>query len=366
MDNADDTAELLLYGPISDTSWWGDEVTPKQFYQDLADLGNKSRVTVRVNSVGGDVFAANAILTALKTHPANVIGQVDGLAASAATVLLMGCDTIRIPPYAQMMIHNPKSLIRDLMEAEDMRKMADTLDTIKEGIISAYASKTGLDKKEIAKMMDEETWMTGEEAVRQGFADEVMFDESGMDNTVMNGNILIINSISHDLSHFKNRPAFPAAGAKPAEPVVAIQNKKQEEKASMEIKNVTELKTQLPTIHDEVYNAGIEAGRTDGARAEKERQRAFDTLNGKVDPDFLMKARYEDGATPESVLFKALQEGKLISGSYVAQAEADAAGANAVPGAASDNAAPDEVTGVLNLVKNVAERTIQGLRGGSR
>mgnify|MGYP002507804558 CR=1 FL=1 len=348
----------MLYGSISDSSWWGDEVTPKQFAEDLANLGNKEQINVRINSGGGDVFAANAIATSLKMHGANVVIQIDGICASAATIIAMAGNKIVIPSYAQMMIHNPKTMLFDYMEAKDMIKMADTLETIKEGIINAYADKTGKDKKVLSKMMDNETWMTGEEAIKEGFADELMFTETN-NNAVLNGNILIINSIQHDLSSFKNKPVLKNVGqaSPPVNTGDDIYTNKNEEGAQRMIKNALELKNQVPVVYDEVFKAGIEA--------ERQRLKAFEVLNGKVDASFLQEEKFKDSTTAESVLFKATMEGKTINAAYVANAMNDASTANRVNGDSSDNTAPDEVAGVLNRVTNIAKKTL-GFDGGSR
>jgi ATP-dependent protease ClpP protease subunit len=207
---SEDEAELLLYGEIaSDQPWWegGDLVTPRQFYEDLKALGAKSNITVRINSAGGDVFAAQAIYTQLKTSAAKVTVIVDGLAASAASIVAMAGDTVKIPANAMMMIHNPAIGLVGYYTAEEMERFAEQLDAVKESIVNAYMAKTGLDRKALSKMMDEETWMTGEEAVEKGFADEVLFQNVQM---AMKGSLLVVNSISHDLSKFKSRPPVPA------------------------------------------------------------------------------------------------------------------------------------------------------------
>ena len=106
---ADAPAELILYGDISSgNSWYDDEITPKQFDEELKALGDVDEITVRINSGGGDVFAANAIYTRLKDHKAKINVKIDGWAASAATIIAMAGDTIQIPASGVFMIHNPK------------------------------------------------------------------------------------------------------------------------------------------------------------------------------------------------------------------------------------------------------------------
>lgn len=165
------SAELLLYGEISSTSWWGDEVTPKQFKEDLDNLGDIDTLNIYINSGGGDIFAGQAIYSMLKRHNANKTVYVDGLAASIASVIAMAGDKIVIPKNAMIMIH--KAWTGMYGNANDFRKIADDLEKIEEGIIATYEEKTGLEKEKIKEMMDKETWMTAEEAFENGFADEI-------------------------------------------------------------------------------------------------------------------------------------------------------------------------------------------------
>ena len=112
------SAELLLYGDISDTSWWGDEVTPKQFTEDLNALGAVTEITVRINSGGGDVFAAQAIGNQLEQHSANVTARIDGLCASAATIVACHCDKVIAANDSTYMVHPVRMGLRGYMDAE--------------------------------------------------------------------------------------------------------------------------------------------------------------------------------------------------------------------------------------------------------
>lgn len=159
------TAEVLIYDEIGA---WG--VSAKQFARDVKDLGNVSQIDLRINSPGGSVFDGNAIYNQLKQHPARVVVHVDGLAASMASVIAMAGDHIVMPENALMMIHNPWTV--SIGNAEDLRKDADLLDTIKTTLLKAYGRSMMTDD-EISEMMDAETWLTGADAVDMGFADEL-------------------------------------------------------------------------------------------------------------------------------------------------------------------------------------------------
>src|SRR5690606_2072539 len=201
---ADDpkVGELLLYGEISDFTWWGDEVTPRQFREDLEALGDIDELRVYINSPGGDVFAGQAILSTLKRHKARKVVYVDGLAASAASVVAMAGDVIRMPRNSMMMIHNVWTIA--VGDANELRGVADALDRISETIVAAYEEKTGLERDAIKAMMDAETWMTAEEAVEKGFADEI--EEAKQVAASLRGGTLIVNGHTFDVSRYRNKP----------------------------------------------------------------------------------------------------------------------------------------------------------------
>lgn len=201
----------MLYGDISSYSWWGDEVTPKQFKEDLDALGDITQLNIYINSGGGDVFAGQAIHSILKRHKATKTVYVDGLAASIASVIAMAGDKIIMPSNAMMMIHKCWTIVWG--NADDMRKMADDMDKIDESIVAAYVGKTGLDKEDVVALMAEETWMTAQDAMDYGFIDEI--EESKQVAASVRKGILTINGQEMDLSRFQHPPNFPAA-KKPA------------------------------------------------------------------------------------------------------------------------------------------------------
>ena len=165
------TAELTLYGEISDYSWWGDEVTPKEFKEDLDALGDIDVLNVYINSPGGDVFAGQAIYSMLKRHKAKINVYIDGLAASIASLIAMAGDKVIMPANAMMMIHNPWTW--GMGNSNDFRKLADDLDKIRDSMIVAYEKKSALMINEIIEIMDAETWLSAQDCLDYGFADEI-------------------------------------------------------------------------------------------------------------------------------------------------------------------------------------------------
>ena len=163
---------LRLEGPIDEESFWGDEVTPKAFREELeADSGD---ITVWINSPGGNVFAAAEIYTMLRDYQGTVTVKIDAIAASAASVIAMAGNKVLMSPVAMLMIHDPSTIA--MGNARDMEKAISTLNEVKESIINAYAFKTGLTHSRIAKLMENETWMNAKKAVELGFADEILFE----------------------------------------------------------------------------------------------------------------------------------------------------------------------------------------------
>ncbi len=185
-----DRGEIYLYGAIG-SDWMGEGVTAKQFAADLKALGPVKHIDLRINSEGGSVFDGKAMYSLLNEHPAKITVHVDGLAASAASFIAMAGDTIEIAEGGFIMVHN--AFMIAMGDSREMRKSADMLDIVNNTIIDVYAARTKGKVKDIVKMMDDETWMTGAEAVKHGFADKMV------------ENLKIAASVKHP-DRFKNMP----------------------------------------------------------------------------------------------------------------------------------------------------------------
>ncbi|HGD5723615.1 TPA: head maturation protease, ClpP-related [Streptococcus agalactiae] len=164
---------LRIEGQIADETWFGDEVTPQQFKNDL--ISGTGDITLWINSPGSDVFAAAQIYNMLMDYQGDVHVIIDGLAASAASVIAMAGTTVSMSPVAMMMIHNPWTFAQG--EAKDMAKVIEMLGEIKESIINAYELRTGLSRTKISHLMDSESWFNAKKAVELGFADKVLFEK---------------------------------------------------------------------------------------------------------------------------------------------------------------------------------------------
>ena len=169
--NEGEKRTLLLDGEISDETWWGDEVTPQIFRSELNAA--EGDIDLWINSPGGDCYAAAQIYNMLMEYKGNVTVKIDGIAASAASVVAMAGSTVEISPLGMLMIHNPMTV--SIGDTHEMERTITFLAEIKESIINAYEIKTGLSRAKISRLMDAETWMNAKKAVELGFADSVLY-----------------------------------------------------------------------------------------------------------------------------------------------------------------------------------------------
>ena len=199
---SDSHGELFLYGDISDMTWYGDEITPRTFKDDLDSLGDISNLDIYINSGGGDVFAGQAIYSMLSRYPATKTVYVDGLAASIASVIAMAGDKIVMPANSMMMIHNAWTVASG--NKDQLRDIADALDKIDQVIGEVYQKRTGKTAEEIMDLMNAETWFTAAEAIENGFADEV--EEGKQIAASVNNGLLVVNGQGFDVSRYRHMP----------------------------------------------------------------------------------------------------------------------------------------------------------------
>ena len=170
-ETAPDARILRLEGAIAEESWFDDEVTPATFKAELTS--GSGPITVWINSPGGDCVAAAQIYNMLMDYPADVTVRIDGIAASAASVIAMAGTKVQMSPVSVMMIHNPLTVA--MGDSDEMRRAIQLLDEVKESIINAYEIKTGLSRAKLSYLMDGETWMNAKKALELGFCDEILY-----------------------------------------------------------------------------------------------------------------------------------------------------------------------------------------------
>ena len=292
------SAELILYGSIGSDEYW-DDISDKAFKQDIENLGDVENITLHINSPGGSVFSAVAIANTLKNHKAKITANIDGLAASAATIITSACDTVRMPKNALFMVHNPITFAYG--NNQDMQKTLEMLNKVKNSIIETYLNKVKTDKETLSELMDNETWMSAEEAKEYGFVDEIL-DESVEKEVIENK--LIINNTAFDISKFKNfkekkiqeprviNISVNSTGSPEeiADKFRDILNSTENQKNEGGNMTLEELKNKFPELYNQIFNEGKEAGIT----KERERMREIDNLDVSNYSELVENAKYND------------------------------------------------------------------------
>lgn len=286
--------ELILDGPIASDTWWGDEVTPDLFREELKQ--HAGDLTVVINSPGGDVFAGLAIYNALVNHNGNVTVRVDGLAASIASVIAMAGDKIIMSPGSMIMIHRPSVYAAGTVD--DMEKAKDVLLKIEEGITPIYAKRTGLSDEKIAELLEAETWMLADKAVELGFADEVSEapEKQKQDEGVQN-----VMSMNFAFS----MSAVKQADAKPMQSLVEQIKAKAEAEATKAAEPAEETTTEPETKTDEpaAPEAAPEAEPADEAE-QSEPEESTDNNpeeDTEMEPKDIAKMQVKEPADPAAV-----------------------------------------------------------------
>lgn len=314
-------AELILYGDIASETWWGDEITPRQFSDDLNAIGAVSEIVVRINSGGGDVFAANAIYTRLKDHKAKITVKIDGWAASAATIIAMAGDVIEIPGNGVFMIHEAKMGLLGYFGKADFAKMTEEITTINQSIVNGYALKTGKPPEEIAALMEATTWFDGKQAVDAGFCDKLMFEE--VTATVENVSKIIVNSVALDLSRFPNLPvslinrypAPPPDGGFSHTDNTETKNQSKGANEKMEFKTVEELQAAFPDLTRQIAESAT--------AAERKRIQDIDGVALAGFEAMIQAAKYEKPVNAGEVAAQIIAEQKKQGGNYLANRDND-------------------------------------------
>ena len=326
---SEDLTEILIYDVIADKkscNWWtdekGTEVTPLSFKEELNKI-TTSQICVRINSGGGDVFAAEAIRTAIREKRQDgkkINCKIDGFCGSAAVGIAAACESIAISSSAYFMIHDPMVFAYGYYDVSDFNKAQAMLDKIKQGIINAYAAKTGKDKKEISDLMTAETWYTGDEAVENGFCDELMFEEEEEEGNIEN----VVNSAAFDVQMYRNLPIsllnFRQTHTSGGFSNISNQTKQKESGKTMEIKTVDELKAAYPELTEQIAN--------NAAIAERNRIKNIEELALDGYEEIVKNAKFESPVAAADVAMKIVAEQKKQGTNYIASRSEDVSNSN--------------------------------------
>ncbi|MGG3448639.1 head maturation protease, ClpP-related [Domibacillus aminovorans] len=330
--------KINIKGPIISNGeqwiydWFGiDATSPKRVIEQLEQAGNED-LEMDINSGGGSVFDASEIYTAVKSHPGKVNGRIVGIAASAASVIAMAADNLSMSPTAQMMIHNAS--MRGQGDYRDMQHNAEFLKNVNQTVANAYSLKSGKEYSELLSMMDDETWLTPQQALEHNLIDEVMFGNESPQivASVESGMIpqAVIEKMRKEIKAGNNLDTAPA-----------VQNtvtNKQPSKKEEPVVNLEEIQSN----HPELFNQIKQMGHEEGAAAENSRIKAIDSLKKPQDiraadfQDIINKAKFETqasaGDTAVEILNIANQNDEQAKATYINNRRTDASALNQVPG----------------------------------
>lgn len=353
----EDEGEITLYGDVMSqqpTDWWTGEpepglyITPEGFMEDLAAVKDKGRITVKLNSCGGDLYTGIAIHNALKALSGEVNVVVEGIAASAASVIMCAGDTVTVYPGSLVMIHGVSVLLWDSLNIQDMKQLIKGMDASERAVAEIYDGKTGLGVDTLRGMMTKETWMTGREAMEKGFADAIREDEDDPDMSMSRDRkVLYVNGIGHNVEGLRNIPgtipiqksakpaARPAANKRPTNQAAQLQGGK-------EHMTLEELKAHEPDLVSQIEQAATNAAKaqtTDAVTIERQRLAAIDSIAASIpDQKMVHDAKYGDTpCTAQELCFRVMQQSAAAGQQFLANYAAD----GAVSGAASVSAAPN-------------------------
>lgn len=376
----DNDAEISMYGEVVEkhpVDWWTGEPIPgnfialDDFLRDLDDLGTKDNITVHINSVGGSLYAGLAIYNRLRALSANVTTINDALAASAASIIFQAGNTRKVNAGSNLMIHEAASFLYGYYQVKDLKDGIKYLEAHNKTAVAAYAERTGKDADSIKTLLAKETWMTGQEAVDAGFADEVISNGADVSMSLTpDKRFIVSNGVAMSTRGMSVMPAaaalmtaeqaaafVPAASASvsPA-PQVDIDHKNTGGN-NMEIKSVEDLRAAYPDLVDQVENAAKGSERAEGVNAERARIQGIEAIEAAIgDKEMVKNAKYgEKPMTAEQLAFEAVKAQAAIGATVVNNLETDANASGAAGVAATpvntDEGNPEEKEAeVVNMI----------------
>lgn len=356
LDVGENDAEINMYGEVVDTRpidfWTGEPVGGNfimldEFLRDLDGLKSKANITIHVNSVGGDLYGGISIYNRLKALPANITTINDGLAASAGSIIFQAGNTRRMNAGSNLMIHQAAGFLYGYYQSGDLKGVIKQLDAGNKAAVAVYAEASGRESAELKAMLDRETWLTGQEAVDAGLADEVI--DTGVQvsmSLAADKSFLEVNGVRMSTRGMHNIPAglpvIPAAAkanvSAPAPAPVEDKSKTERETETVDIKNVDELRAAFPELTAQVETAA----RAEGIAAERSRLQAIESIQGAIDPALVAEAKY--GAQPmdaAGLALRAMQAQAALGAQTLNNMQADATASGAAAVGAAANGGPE-------------------------
>lgn len=357
-----DTAEITMYGDVlsqQPIDWWtgepepGQYITPEGFAEDLAQIKNKKVINIKINSLGGDVYTALAIHNALKALPGQKNVIIEGIAASAASIIAMAGDKIKVYPGSIMMIHNVMVFVYDYFQIGDLKKLIRGMDASERAISAIYASKTKNDETSIRAMMDKETWMTGAEAIAKGFADELL-EGTGPQMQLNKANkMLLVNGVKHymDGLEIPERFHIPQIAAGPKNP---DDNKNKSTKGEQKNMTLEELKAQHPDLVAQIQQ---EAVANDRARIQ-EIEEIQDTIG---DAQMIAEAKFTKPTNAADLALAAMKKQAALGADFLKNRAKETNPANKVPAGVANNIDPLDLKAATKASEEAEKAKIQEL-----
>lgn len=370
----DNDAEINLYGDVvaAHPMYWdgtpveGNFIALDDFLRDLDELRTKDNITVHINSGGGDLYSGVSIYNRLKELPANVITVNDGLAASAASLIFQAGNVRRVHAGSNVMIHQAAGLLIGYYQSKDLKDVIKQLDAANKAAANIYAEASGRDAADIKSMIDKETWLTGQDAVDAGLADEVISDvqvsmslSSDRRRLFVNGVAMSTFGMHHIPEGIPMEPDEPVSPAAQAEPAPVVNNQISERSnAEMQITNLEELRAAFPELLAQAETAARTEGHAAGVQDERARLQGIEAIQAAIaDQSLINGAKYgEKPLTAEQLAFQAMQAQAAIGATVLANLEADAAASGTEDVTATPNGgsepevdAAKEIADTINL-----------------
>lgn len=351
-------ATITLYGDVTSEQprdWWtgevieGNYITPEGFAQDLEQIKDKKTINIKINSLGGDLYTALAIHNALKELKGTKNVIIEGIAASAASIIAMAGDVIKIFPGSIVMIHNVAGLLMDYYTIADLKKVIRGFDACERAAAAIYAAKTKLTEDVLRGMMDKETWMTGQEAIDKGFADEFV---DGQEPVIMYNkaaHVMVVNGVRHNTKginvpdELKLQPLAVTAAA-------TVSNQPKEKEIIM---TLDELKAQHPEL---VAQIEAEAVAKDRERI-KEIEEIQDTIG---DPELVASAKFTKPTNAAELALAAMKKQQALGVNFLKNRAEEQKPADKVKAAAQQIDDPKDFKAATQeqekeAIKNTAE-----------
>lgn len=368
---SENEAELMFYGVIVEENpmnWWTGEkedgmfVSLEDFIKDLEQLKNKETITIRVNSCGGDFNTGVVIHNLLKELTAHKIGIIDGLAASAMSIILCACDEIHVFPGSRFMIHEAQAGICGWFNEGDLQKFINNLASCKTSMTQIYKNKSKKTEDEIVDLTKAETWFVGQEIIDNGFADKLIEGSDVKMKVENNGKILVANGVKHDISAYKNfknidieSNSFDSFVDKVKDKVISalkIESPTNESEIKTEIKTeqpkereetmcntVEELKAQHPDLVAKIVEETTQSVKTEASIAERERIKSIESIEASIgDKELISKAKYgevNEICSASDLALKAMQSQSGLGTKYLDQIDADGKGTEKIEASAN-------------------------------